>query len=55
MNKVVVILLVLFVGWALVQFPDRAATLTQEGLAAAWNFLTMVFRATIDFLSALVE
>lgn len=55
MNKVVVVLLVLFVGWALVQFPDRAATLTREGIAAAWGFLTLVFGATIDFLTALVD
>ena len=53
--KVVVFLLVLFVGFWMVQAPDSLAQFAEQGSAWGWDMTTMVFTGIIDFLSALFD
>ena len=53
MKLVVIGVLVLFIGFWLVQAPDSLANFAEEAASWTWDMLTMVFGAIIDFLSAL--
>lgn len=55
MKKLVLLLVVLFVGFFLVTQPDSAADLSQDALANGWRMLTQLFEAIIDFVNALVS
>jgi hypothetical protein len=53
MKVLVIGLLVLFVGFWLVQEPASLAAFAHDSAVWLWDMVTVVFRATIDFLSAL--
>ncbi|HET6561285.1 MAG TPA: hypothetical protein VFG72_05370 [Marmoricola sp.] len=55
MKLVVVGILVLFVGFWMVQAPDSLADFAADSGAWLWDVTTMVFGAIIDFLNALFE
>ncbi len=55
MKVLVIGLLVLFLGFWMVQAPGSLAQFAQEGGAWLWDMATMLFTAIIDFLSALVR
>jgi hypothetical protein len=55
MKIVVVGLVVLFIGFWMVQAPDSLAEFTQDGLSWLWDTASMVFRGLIDFLGSLFE
>ncbi len=44
---------VLFIGYWMVETPDSLARFTDEGAAWLWDTATMVFRGAIDFLTTL--
>jgi hypothetical protein len=52
---VVVGILVLFVGFWMVQAPDSLATFAAGSGGWLWDMTTMVFGAIIDFLNALFD
>jgi hypothetical protein len=52
---VVVGILVLFVGFWMVQAPDSLATFAADSGAWLWDMTTMVFGGIIDFLNALFD
>lgn len=54
MKTVVFGVLVLFIGFWMVQAPDSLATFTRDGAGWLWEATSMVFGATIDFLGSLV-
>lgn len=53
MKVVVPALLVLFLGYWMVEAPGSLAQFAQDGGAWVWDMTTMVFSAVIDFLGAL--
>ncbi|MDP9823803.1 hypothetical protein [Nocardioides massiliensis] len=53
MKKLVLLVVVLFVGFYLMTQPDSLADLAQDGLANAWQMLTRLFESVIDFVDAL--
>jgi hypothetical protein len=55
MKLVVVGILVLFVGFWMVQAPDSLATFASDSGGWLWEMTTMVFGAIIDFLNALFD
>ncbi len=55
MKLVVVGLLVLFVGFWMVQAPDSLATFASDSGGWMWEMTTTVFGAVIDFLNALFD
>lgn len=55
MKYVVVGVMVLFVGFWMVQAPDSLARFAEDAGAWLWDMTTMIFGAVIDFLSALVS
>jgi hypothetical protein len=55
MKVVVAGVLVLFVGFWMVQAPNSLAQFAQDGGAWLWEMTTLVFSAVIDFLSALFD
>ena len=52
-KKLVVGLLLLFLGFWLVQAPNSLATTLEDGGSWAWQVTTRVFTSVIDFLGAL--
>ena len=52
---VVVGILVLFVGFWMVQAPDSLATFAADSGAWLWDMTSMVFGSIIDFLNALFD
>ena len=52
-KKVVIGLIVLFLGFWLVQAPNSLADFAQDGAAWVWSMTTRVFSSVIDFLGAL--
>lgn len=48
-------LIVLFVGFWMVQAPDSLATFTEGSAEWGWEMTTTVFSSVIDFLSALFD
>jgi len=55
MKLVVVGVLVLFIGFWMVQAPASLAQFSQDAGAWTWEMTTMVFRSVIDFLRALFD
>jgi hypothetical protein len=55
MKLVVVGVIVLFLGFWLVQAPGSMATFAQEGASWIWDMLTLLFESVIDFLTALFD
>ncbi len=55
MKKLVLLLVVLFLGFYLMTRPDSLADLSQDALANGWDMLTSLFEAVIDFVDALVS
>jgi multisubunit Na+/H+ antiporter MnhB subunit len=53
MKLLVVGVLVLFVGFWMVQAPDSLAHFLQDGGAWTWDTTSMVFSSLIDFLGTL--
>lgn len=53
MKKLVLLLLVLFLGFYLFTQPDGLAEAVAEGLRELWQLLTRLFEALIEFLNAL--
>lgn len=55
MKLLVVGVLVLFVGYWMVQAPDSLAGFTKDGATWAWDITSTVFGSIIDFLAALFD
>ena len=55
MKLVVVGILVLFVGFWMVQAPNSLADFAAEGGGWLWDMTTMLFGSIIDFLNALFD
>lgn len=55
MKLLVAGVVVLFVGFWMVQAPESLATLTQDGAAWTWEMLTTVFDAIISYTGALFQ
>jgi hypothetical protein len=55
MKVLVGVLLVVFVGWWMVQSPDQLAEFTRDGAAWAWDMTETIFGGLSDFLGALFE
>ncbi len=55
MRKAVLGVVVLFAGFYLMQQPESLAELSKSASATAWDALTAVFNAVIEFLEALVS
>ena len=53
--KLVIALVVLFVGFWMVQAPASLAEFASESGAWLWDMTTMVFDGIIDFLNALFD
>ena len=51
-KKLVTVLLVLFLVWAIVERPDSLATLMTDGGGKAWDGLTTLFSSVMEFLSS---
>ncbi|MDP3969681.1 MAG: hypothetical protein Q8Q02_15530 [Nocardioides sp.] len=55
MNKLVLLLVVLFIGFYLFTQPDGLAEAVADGLGRLWELLTRLFEALIKFLNALTS
>ena len=55
MKPLVLVLLVLFVGFWMVQAPGELADFAGDGVAWAWSMTETVFSGLIDFLGALFK
>ena len=55
MKVLVIGVLVLFVGYWMVQAPDSLAGFTEEAAAWTWDLITQVFGAFIDYLGSLFD
>ncbi len=53
MKPLVIVLLVLFVGFWMVQAPDQLADFAGDGATWVWSMAETVFSGLIDFLGAL--
>lgn len=53
MQKAVLGIVVLFAGFYLMQQPEGLAEVSKSASAAAWDGVTAVFNAVIEFLNAL--
>jgi hypothetical protein len=51
-KRLVIVLLVLFLGWALIEAPDSLAALMTDGGTKAWDGLTTLFSSVMEFLSS---
>lgn len=54
MKPLVTVLLVLFLGFWMVQAPDQLADVLGDGAAGLWSMTETVFSGLIDFFGALV-
>jgi hypothetical protein len=52
---VIALVLVVFLGFWMVQAPASLAEFAQEGGAWVWDTTTMIFSGIIDFLTALFD
>jgi hypothetical protein len=52
MKKVVIGVVVLFIGFWMVQSPDSLAEFTREGGTLAWDATSSLFTSLIDFLGS---
>jgi hypothetical protein len=50
-----VVVLVLFLGFWMVQAPGSLAAFASDGAAWTWDMAAMVFTSVIDFLGALFD
>ena len=55
MKLLVIAVLVLFVGFWMVQSPDQLADFASESAAWVWEMTTMLFSSLIDFLGTLFD
>ena len=55
MKTLVIVILVVFLGFWMVQSPNQLATFAQDAAVWTWDMTTMVFAGVIDFLSALFD
>lgn len=55
MKPLILGVLVLFVGFWLVQAPDSLADFTKEGASWTWETTSMVFSSVLQFLDSLTE
>jgi hypothetical protein len=55
MKKVVIGVVVLFVGFWMVQSPDSLAEFTRDGATVAWDGTSAFFRSLIDFLGSVFD
>jgi hypothetical protein len=55
MKMLGLVVLVLFLGFWMVQAPGSMAQFASEGAAWAWDMTEMVFSSVIDFLGALFD
>lgn len=55
MKTLVIVVLVLFVGFWMVQAPDSLAGFASDGATWVWTMTEMVFGSVIDFLGALFD
>lgn len=53
-KKLVLLVVVLFIGFYLMTRPDSLADLSQDALSNGWQMLTRLFESVIDFVDALV-
>ncbi len=54
MKKVVLAVVVLFLGFYLLRDPAELASFSQNAVVALWNMVSALFEAIIDFLNALL-
>jgi hypothetical protein len=55
MKTLVIVILVVFLGFWMVQSPNQLATFASDAAAWTWDMTTMVFTGVIDFLNALFD
>jgi hypothetical protein len=55
MKIVVIGIVVLFLGFWMVQAPDSLAAFTKEGGVWLWDTTTMIFESLMEFLGSLFE
>jgi hypothetical protein len=55
MKMLVIVVLVLFVGFWMVQAPSSLAQFASEGAGWSWAMTETVFSSVIDFLGALFD
>jgi len=55
MKKLLIVVLVLFVLFWMVQAPTSMATFASDGTTWIWDTATMLFDGAIDFLGALFD
>ena len=55
MKTLVIVILVVFLGFWMVQSPNQLATFAQGAAAWTWDTTTMIFSGVIDFLNALFD
>jgi hypothetical protein len=54
MRKAVLGIVILFLGFYLLRDPAELAVFSQNAAVAAWNMVSTLFEAIIDFLNALL-
>ncbi|HEX6247217.1 MAG TPA: hypothetical protein VFZ64_05050 [Nocardioidaceae bacterium] len=54
MQKVVLGVVILFLGFYLLRDPAELAAFSQNAAVALWNMVSALFEAIIDFLNALL-
>lgn len=55
MRKVLLVVVVLFLGFYLLRDPAELAAFSQNAVVALWNMVSTLFEAIIDFLNALLR
>jgi hypothetical protein len=55
MKPLVIVILVVFLGFWMVQSPSQLASFAQDAAAWTWDMTTVIFSGVIDFLSALFD
>ena len=55
MKRAVAVLVVVFLGWALVESPDTLAELVADGASTGWDGLTPFFAGVMEFLGNLTS
>jgi hypothetical protein len=55
MKTLVIVILVVFLGFWMVQAPGQLASFAQDAATWTWDMTTMLFGGVIDFLSALFD
>ena len=55
MKTLLIGILVVFLGWWMVQAPHQLATFAQDAAGWTWDTTQMLFGGVVDFLSALFD